>query len=71
MLLRMHALPKAEYEGMKYLLQEYGFSEHSLQGPSELFAALIRLGLEVERFSPPMGEKWLIRIIQETRSNSK
>ena len=73
--LRMKQLPKAEYQIMKDLIARY-----SLNDPSELLAALLRLAAEVEQLTLSAsslgggsygidGASWLLRIVMETRES--
>jgi hypothetical protein len=59
--LRMRGLPKPEYFMMQSLVKEF-----QLDDPSELFASLIRLAVEVRQFEGIDGEAWFKRIITET-----
>lgn len=61
--LRMRPLPKAEYQLMKMMIARY-----SLDGPSELFTALLRLSYEVLHRDDIDGHQWLIQIIDTLRS---
>ena len=63
--LNMKPLPKAEYRLMKALVEHY-----HLQGPSELFTVLLRLGYETMHQHDGKGQLWLFDMVNTLRSEA-
>lgn len=63
-ILRMSCLPKPEYKLMKDFIERYDLSEHSLEGPAELFTILLRLAYEVSRDH----ENWIEDVVKTWRA---